>query len=145
MNKSVFALLCITGITCGAMAAADPDGLVAAYDFTDAQDGLVRDYGPNANPAILHSFTGKTSDALCREPGGKQVFRGDGNGNFFLQECVTVCDPCGWNHQREWVTVRTHRSAADAVDDMCGLMKADLKEVVAYASSPSIHPATIEE
>lgn len=69
----------------------------------------------------------------------------DGNGNFFLQECVTVCDPCGWNYQREWVTVRTHRSAADAVDDMCGLMKADLKEVVAYASSPSIHPATIEE
>ena len=87
MNKSVFALLCITGITCGAMAAADPDGLVAAYDFTDAQDGLVRDYGPNANPAILHSFTGKTSDALCREPGGKQVFRGDGNGNF-----VTIPD-----------------------------------------------------
>lgn len=69
----------------------------------------------------------------------------DGNGAFFLQECVTVCEPYGWNYQREWVTVRTHRSAADAVDDMCGLMKADIKEVVAYASSPSIHPDTIKE
>lgn len=70
------------GFFCGLFAASDPDGLVAAYDFTDAQDGFARDYGPNANPGILHSFSGNNSDALVKDKTGKTVFRGDGNGNF---------------------------------------------------------------
>lgn len=69
----------------------------------------------------------------------------NGNGVFFLQKCVTVCSPWNWDYQREWVTIGTHRSAADAVDNMCDLMKTDIEEVVAYASSPSIKPTTIKE
>lgn len=68
-------------------AESDPDGLVAAYDFRDAQDGFVRDYGPNANPGILHSFSGNVRDALTRDANGKLVFKGDGNGNY-----VTIPD-----------------------------------------------------
>ena len=67
--------------------ASDPDGLVAAYDFADAQDGFVRDYGPNINPGILHSFSGNHLDALVKDKTGKTVFKGDGTGNF-----VTVPD-----------------------------------------------------
>lgn len=74
-------------MACGCLAsclfgAADPDGLVAAYDFRDAQDGFVRDYGPNANPGILHSLSGDALDALTKGKDGGLVFRGDGNGNY---------------------------------------------------------------
>lgn len=83
-----FATAAFCGCICTALnAASDPDGLVAAYDFTDAQDGFVRDYGPNANPGILHSMTGNSLDALTKDADGRIVFRGDGNGNY-----VTVPD-----------------------------------------------------
>ena len=47
--KKNFLSLVLFCIGAAAFAAADPDGLVAAYDFADAQDGFVRDYGPNCN------------------------------------------------------------------------------------------------
>ena len=87
--KTLWILLayCMGGFFSVLFGASDPDGLVAAYDFADAQDGFVRDYGPNINPGILHSFSGNHLDALVKDKTGKTVFKGDGTGNF-----VTVPD-----------------------------------------------------
>ena len=53
--KKHFLTLLLFGIGAAAFAAADPDGLVAAYDFADAQDGFVRDYGPNCNVGYINN------------------------------------------------------------------------------------------
>lgn len=82
--KKHFLTLLLFCIGAAAFAAADPDGLVAAYDFADAQDGFVRDYGPNNNVGYIRTLSGNPADALTVDAKGKQVFKGDGSGNYVL-------------------------------------------------------------
>ena len=85
--KKHFLSLLLFCIGAAAFAAADPDGLVAAYDFADAQDGFVRDYGPNCNVGYIRTLSGNPADAITKDANGKQVFKGDGKGNY-----VTIPD-----------------------------------------------------
>lgn len=81
-QRGLFVSASFIGIVAAAIAA-DPDGMVGAWNFNHTQNYLVRDFSEHYNCGTIVTTGDRLSEVLQTQPGKPTLLKTDGEGTFF--------------------------------------------------------------